>query len=86
MTDEDIRRLIAEALRYAAVPHFRDSDVEAAFVAGARDIAVRDLDIDSLASMELCIAIETSTGVSIVPGDLVSIASLGQLVDRVRGG
>ena len=85
MTDSEIRQVIADALRYAAVPSFRGSKREAQFVSGEADIRLEDLDIDSLASMELCIAIETNAGASILPQDLEKIGSLGELVERVRG-
>lgn len=84
MTGADIRVVIADALVYASVPRFRDSAEQADFVAGRRDIRMADLEIDSLAAMELCIAIETNSGVSIVPGELAEVASLGALVERVE--
>lgn len=39
--------------------------------------------MDSLARMELCIAIEVETGVSLTPDDLDSFRSLGALARRV---
>lgn len=76
--------VIADALVYASVPRFRDSAEQADFVAGRRDIRMADLEIDSLAAMELCIAIETNSGVSIAPGELAEVASLGALAERVE--
>lgn len=84
MTEADIRQVIADALVYAAVPRFRDSAEQADFVAGKRDIQLADLEIDSLAAMELCIAIETNSGVSIVPGELAEVGTLGALAKRVE--
>lgn len=42
--------------------------------------------MDSLAEMELGIAIEINTGVSIVPNELQGIGTLNSLVDVVRKG
>lgn len=84
MTDLEIRQVIAEALSYASVPQFDGSPAAAAFMAGISDIKLADLEIDSLAAMELCIAIESSVGVSVVPADLVEIGSLGKLSAKVR--
>lgn len=83
MTDVEIRQVIADALSYASVPHFDRSAAAVGFVAGTSDIKMDELEIDSLAAMELCIAIETSTGVSIVPDDLSECGSLGKLSERV---
>jgi acyl carrier protein len=86
MTESEIREVIADALDYAAVPQFRGSDARAQFVAGARDIAFDELEIDSLAAMELCIALETNSGVSILPAELPEFGTLGALVKRVESG
>ena len=84
MTGLDIREIIADALDYAAVPRFRGSEARAQFVAGARDISLEELEIDSLAAMELCIALETNSGVSILPDELSGFGSLGAIAKRVE--
>lgn len=84
MTESEIREIVADALDYAAVPQFRGSELRAQFVSGTRDVALADLDMDSLAVMELCIALETNSGVSILPAELAEFASLGSLVKRVE--
>lgn len=80
MTEGEIRQVIADALVYAAVPRFAGSSERADFVAGRSDIAMADFQIDSLASMELCIAIELNLGVEILPSDLTMISTLGGIV------
>lgn len=45
------------------------------------DISFAALAIDSLASMELCIALEEKTGVSIMPDELEDIGSLNALAE-----
>ncbi len=84
MTELEIREVVADALDYAAVPRFRGSQVRAQFVAGTRDIGFDELEIDSLAAMELCIALETNAGVSILPAELPAFGSLGGVVKRVE--
>ena len=84
MTEQDIREVIADALDYASVPRFRGSALREQFVSGTGDVSFDALEIDSLAAMELCIAIETSAGVSILPAELPEFGSLGALVKRVE--
>ena len=84
MTELEIREVIADALDYAAVPRFRGSEARAEYVAGTRDIDFGELEIDSLAAMELCIALETNSGVSILPDELSGFGSLGALAKRVE--
>ena len=84
MTELEIRGVIADALDYASVPRFRGSEAREQFVSGGRDISFDELEIDSLAAMELCIALETNAGVSILPAELPEFGSLGALVKRVE--
>lgn len=84
MTECEIREMIADALDYASVPRFRGSELRAKFVAGTHDVLFEQLEIDSLAAMELCIAVETNVGVSILPAELPEFNSLGGLVKRVE--
>lgn len=83
MTNSEIRHLLSEALEYASVPGFADSPRQTAFCEGA-DVRMDELQIDSLASMELCIAIETNLDVTILPADLAEIGSLGALVEHIE--
>jgi acyl carrier protein len=84
VTDHQIRATILDALAYASVFAVRDTGVSDAFLAGTRDITFTDLQMDSLATMELCIALEVNAGISIVPDELQTIGSLQRLVDAVR--
>ena len=84
MTDEDIRRVIAEALDYAAVFQFRRAAIQSAFIAGEADMSIEAIALDSLSEMELCIAIEVNTGVSILPQEVRAMATLADLVAAVR--
>lgn len=76
--------LISDAMLYASVPDFGGSAKQSGFLAGEHDIRFEEFDIDSLASMELCIAIETELGVSIAPAELPELGSLMAVVRRVQ--
>ena len=54
------------------------------FLAGVHDVPIDTLDMDSLAEMEVCIAIEVNAGVSIVPEQLRKIGTLGRLVALIQ--
>jgi acyl carrier protein len=84
MTDEQVRALIVEALEYSSVIALRDKNLTEAFLAGTHEVPVALLDMDSLAEMEVCIAIEVNAGVSVVPEELRRIGTLARLVALVR--
>lgn len=84
MSEQELRLMIAEALEYASVIAMQHKGLTAVFLDGGTDIPLEDLEMDSLATMELCIAIETNTGVSIVPDDLVRLGTLNRLVEALR--
>ena len=84
MTETEIRHLVAEALAYASVPNFQGSAVERAFLAATAEVPFSELEIDSLAAMEICIAIEANIGVSILPNNLAQIGSLAGLVRSIH--
>ena len=84
MTDLELSNILADALAYASIPGFRDSANEESFRSGNGDLAMSELEIDSLAAMELCIAIEINTGVTLTPADLGELLTLGDLLAKVR--
>lgn len=86
MTEQEIRTFIAEALDQAGVIAMRDKKLTPILLEGRHDIPFDILDLDSLAVMELCIAIEVNTGISILPDQLKSIGTLNRLVDMIREG
>ena len=79
MTSEEARRVLLQAMRYANVQGLSSAQGEA-FVAGEADIQLDRLDMDSLAAMELCIAIEANGGASITPDQLKAAATGSALV------
>lgn len=82
MNDTEFRKVLAQAMDYASIPGFAGSERERVFVEGG-DISLSELEIDSLAAMELCIAIEMNLDVAIVPNDLAQFESLGALLKRI---
>ena len=84
MTNQQVRTLIVEALEYSSVIALRDKNLTEAFLAGTHEVPIGLLDMDSLAEMELCIAIEVNAGVSVLPEQLRKIGSLGRLVAWVE--
>lgn len=84
MTDAELRQFLLSALRDANVFGLDDPSIDRSFISAESDIAFGDLDMDSLARMEFCIALETGTGISITPEELQKFRSLGELLERLR--
>lgn len=85
-TEREIRQIILDGLQAGSVFRVKDMGLTDAFLAGTADATFEELEVDSLAAMELCIAVELGTGVSLAPDDLEKIGSLQKLVARVQGG
>jgi hypothetical protein len=86
VTDAEIRQMIASGLEQGSCFALRNNGWTEDFLAGRRDVAFAAMDIDSLAMMELCIAIEVESGVSILPEELVQCETLGALAIQVKAG
>ena len=84
MNEPDARRLIIEALDSARVHAFRDQGLHEIFLRATRDVSLDELELDSLATMELCIALEAKAAVEILPPQLERIGSLNRLVAHLR--
>ena len=84
MTDADIRQMISNGLEQGSCFALRNNGWKEDFLAGRRDVAFQDMDIDSLAIMELCIAIEVELGVSILPEEMAEVATLDAVAARVQ--
>lgn len=85
MTDGEIKNFLVDALNSANVIGILDDKRIPGFLDGHEDIPFSELDIDSLAKMELCISIEVFTGVSISPDELVYFKTMSKLVDFIMG-
>ena len=84
MTEEQARKILVQAMRYANVIGL-SVELRTAFEAGTADIELDQLDMDSLATMELCIAIEANSGISITPDQLKATATGNALVRFMQG-
>ena len=84
MSNDEIKKLLITMLDEENISELRDKSSQQAFINGELDIAFDDLDMDSLASMELCIAIELELGVSIVPEQLSQLRSLKGLAQEIQ--
>ena len=79
MTTRETRQFIIEALERANVVGIRSHPARTAFLEGSGDINFDQLEMDSLARMELSIAIEVSTGRELASDQLESLKSLATL-------
>jgi len=84
MNEQQIRAMVVEALEYSNVIALRDKNLTGDFLAGLNEVPIDALDMDSLAEMEVCIAIEVNAGVSILPERLRKIGTLGRLVALIQ--
>ena len=76
MTSAALRQLILEGLERSNVFSMRRHRGRAAFLQGTGDVELDELDMDSLARMELCIYIEAHTGIELTPAELERIKTL----------
>jgi len=77
------RQAVFEALKIAAPGTF-DAALQRSFLAEGLDLKFADLNLDSLAEMEFCIAIELSTGVTLLPSELAELSSTDAVELRIR--
>jgi hypothetical protein len=78
-----IRTAVLDGLSAGAVWQAKRATFRDAFLAGDAPVPMAELEMDSLAKMELCIAIEVGTGVSLAPEELDRYGTLGALVEDV---
>jgi hypothetical protein len=78
------RQFVLDALEQAGVVGIRNHPKREAFLAGAGDISFKDLEMDSLARMELCIYIEVNAGIEIGPDQLDEAASLSGFLTLIE--
>lgn len=83
MDARTIRQAMVDGLEAGAVVRIGHRDTRSSFLAGEIDIPLAELEMDSLARMELCIAIELGTGVSLAPEELDRYPTLDALVRDV---
>jgi acyl carrier protein len=77
---------VVEALEAASVAGLQTNALVSQFISGAADITFAELQLDSLARMEFCIAIEVNCGISILPDHLYETGTLGRIADMIAEG
>lgn len=77
------RLAVFEALKVAA-PHAFSEEMRRSFLTAGSNIVLAEFDMDSLGEMEFCIAIELSTGISLLPPQLKELASTDAIERRIR--
>jgi hypothetical protein len=85
LDERSVRAVLIEGLDAGAAYQIYPPVVRSAFLAGDIDFTFAELDMDSFAYIELCMAIEVGTGVSLAPDDLGRYASLGTLAQSLVG-
>ena len=83
MNNIEIRKRMIPILDEVNISELRSVSDQQDFINGELDLAFDEMDMDSLFSMELCIAIELELGVSIVPEQLNQLRSLQGLVQKI---
>jgi acyl carrier protein len=76
-----VRQALIEGLEAGGVSEASQIRFRAPFLDGTLDATFEELALDSLARMELCIAIEVALGVSLAPEELQRYRSLDALAD-----
>ena len=81
MDARKVREALIEGLEAGGISQACQVSFRGPFLDGTRDATFAELDLDSLARMEVCIAIEVALGISLAPEELQRYRSLGALVD-----
>ena len=77
------RLAVFEALKIAAPAGFND-EMRQSFLTEGSNIVLAELDMDSLGEMEFCIAIELSTGITLLPPQIAELASTDAIERCIR--
>ena len=84
MTTIRSRQRVVAALRSASVACFQIDNRFQPFIDDGVDIALAELAADSLAVMEICIALELTCGLSLEPERLRGLVSMAQLAEMLE--
>lgn len=83
MTEMEAYVLVERAFEAALVQGFEVGDRSVDDLRAAGEVPLTSFDIDSLAVMEICIAVEVHSGAQIVPAELVELETINALVMRL---
>ena len=84
MNNDEIKKVLIKMMGEVNIFSLYSAASQQAFVSGKQYTIFEDLNMDSLASMELCIAIELELGVSIVPEQLSQLSCLDGLTHEIQ--
>jgi acyl carrier protein len=79
MLSSNDRSLLVKLFRRSGIFYLRNNNLETDFINGTYDMSVHELEMDSLAAMEFCIAVEMELNIEVLPHDLAKIATLTDL-------
>ena len=85
MNEADARKVILSALLASGISEMREQKTAEQFLRGETDMAFADLDMDSPATMKLCVSNEINTGASTLPEDLPNLKTLGSMAKAIIG-
>lgn len=80
MDARTVREALIEGLEAGGITQASQVRFRTPFLDGSLDATFAELELDSLARMELCIAIEVALGISLAPEELQRYRSLDALV------
>ncbi len=78
-SERQAREILTRILRDASVFYLRNKELETAFIEGHYDASFNEVEIDSLAIMEICLSLEVGWGSELVPDDILSVETIGKL-------
>lgn len=85
MTELEVRKIVVEALEHANTMGIYNSKTKETLLSGGEDIQMEKLELDSLSSMELCIALELNSDIVIVPDELAEFKTFNEFIKKVIG-
>lgn len=83
LTGPSVRQVLADCLRQAVVCRPGQSAMLDAFVQEDQPCPLHAFDMDSLAAMEFCIALELALGHEVTTAELESMPTLNDLAGRI---
>ena len=83
MEASPLRRAMFEALMVGAPVGF-DEAMRRSYLSDGSNIDLATLEMDSLGDMEFCIAIELSTGITLLPAQLAALATTDAIEEFLR--
>ncbi len=83
MTINNVLETLIRIFDEASIAEIKDAGVQEGILNGETDLVFDEIEMDSLACMEVCIGIEIETGVSISPDELNKMGSLQKVAKSI---